>query len=78
MKRYRNTKLNTDETETISFEELGEEEGEFVFEEAADSEETGEAEEMNDTEDLAEEMDEAEAAPDMEAEEDVVMAGETE
>ena len=61
MKRYRNTKLNTDETETISFDEL-EMEDEVDFDEdmeLTDLEESGEAldsEETDEVEEATEEM----------------------
>ena len=61
MKRYRNTKLNTDETETISFDELDmEDEVDFDEDmELTDLEESGEAldpEETDEVEEATEEM----------------------
>ena len=57
MKRYRNTRLNTDELETISFDELGDEE----FDEAVDGEEFGDMPEESMEDGDIEETDQADA-----------------
>ncbi len=69
MKRYRNTRLNTDEMETISFDEMGDEE-EFGYEEGPEGEEVDEmTQESLDTDEAPEpeEDQDGQAARDMDA-----------
>ena len=86
MKRYRNTRLSTDETETNSFEELEAAETEEGFEEIAEAEEIDEMEPAEEMENVdseeetgeAEDMDEDGVEEDAVDSEELVMAGDVE